>query len=126
MTRLKLYLAAFYLLCSMPCTQLQAQWNSQIVYPDANGALTYVRDTAGNVIPDFSHAGYMGGGVEIPTVLNEFTLAPIAGDNTAHIQNAIDLAMQLPKDINGIRGAILLTAGRYEIHGIINLNQDGV
>lgn len=126
MTQLKLFLAVFCFLCLLPSSELKAQWNSQIVYPDANGALTYVRDTAGNVIPDFSHAGYMGGGVGIPNVLAEFTLSPIAGDNTAHIQNAIDQAMLLPKDVNGIRGAILLTAGRYEIHGTINLNQNGV
>lgn len=126
MTHFNLYLAVFSLLCLFPSSPLKAQWNSQIVYPDANGALTYVRDTEGNVIPDFSHAGYMGGGIEIPNVLAEFTLSPIAGDNTAHIQSAIDQAMLLPKDASGIRGAILLSAGRYEIHATINLNQDGV
>lgn len=103
-----------------------AQWNSQIVNLQVDGALSYVRDTAGNVIPDFSYAGYMGGGVAIPTVLEEFTVSPIPGDNTAHIQSFIDLAAQLPKDVQGLRGAILLSAGRYEIHGTLRLNQDGV
>ncbi|MDP5170175.1 MAG: T9SS type A sorting domain-containing protein [Bacteroidia bacterium] len=105
---------------------LPAQWTSSLVYENADGSLSYVRDTAGNVIPDFSHAGYMGGGIEIPTLLTEITISPIPGDNTAHIQAAIDQAALLPKDAQGRRGAILLSAGRYEIHGTIYLNQAGV
>ncbi|MEM7510752.1 MAG: T9SS type A sorting domain-containing protein, partial [Bacteroidota bacterium] len=72
------------------------------------------------------HAGYKGGGIEIPTVSNEFMISPISGDNTAHIQAAIDEAALLPKDELGTRGAVLLSAGRYEIHGILNLRHDGV
>lgn len=106
--------------------QLHAQWNSSLVYENPDGSLSYVRDTAGNVIPDFSHAGYMGGGVELPVLLNEITVSPIPGDNTAHIQAAIDQAAFLPKDAQGLRGAILLNAGRYEIHGTILLREEGV
>ena len=106
--------------------KVAAQWNSEIVELDTNGALTYIRDAEGNVIPDFSYAGYMGGGVEIPTVLTEFNVSPIPGDNTAHIQAFIDQAAQLPADALGLRGAILLEAGRYEIHGTLRLNQSGV
>lgn len=106
--------------------EISAQWNSNIVTLQADSALSYVRDLEGNVIPDFSHAGYMGGGVNIPVALNEFTISSIPGDNTAHIQAIIDQASMLPKDGQGIRGAILLNAGRYEIHGTLKLNQDGV
>ncbi|MEM7366952.1 MAG: T9SS type A sorting domain-containing protein [Bacteroidota bacterium] len=115
----------YIFLCLIPWP-LQAQWSSTIAWVEPDSSLSYVRDEADNMIPDFSHAGYMGGGIEIPTVATELTISPIPGDNTDHVQAAIDLAAQLPKDAVGIRGAILLKAGRYEIHGTIHLNQDGV
>ena len=60
------------------------------VYPGADGKLVYVPDEQGNTIPDSSHAGYGGGGVPIPTVPVKETIWPVAGDNTANIQAAID------------------------------------
>src|SRR4026209_763451 len=60
------------------------------VYPGPSGTLVYVPDEQGNTIHDASHAGYRGGGVAIPTVPARETVWPIAGDNTAHIQAAID------------------------------------
>lgn len=107
-------------------SELSAQWNSAILTLEPNGALSYVRDTSGNVIPDFSYAGYMGGGVQTPDLLTEFTVSPVPGDNTAHIQAFIDQAAQLPVDAQGFRGAIQLAPGRYEIHGTIHFNQSGV
>ena len=41
-----------------PCTRL--------VYPGIDGKLVYVPDEQGNIIPDYSHAGYGGGGVALP------------------------------------------------------------
>lgn len=123
---MKLLNTFLYLILLFVPAGMLAQWNSSIVWMEADSSLTYQRDEEGNVIPDFSHAGYLGGGVDIPTVLTELTVSPIPGDNTAHIQAAIDLAEQLPLDATGVRGAILLEAGRYEIHGIIRINQSGV
>src|SRR4051794_6251949 len=60
------------------------------VYPGAQGKLAYTADEQGNTIPDFSHAGYGGGGVPIPTVSIKETVWPVAGDNTANLQAAID------------------------------------
>lgn len=105
---------------------LLAQYQSAIVSLASDSSMTYLRDEEGNVVPDFSHAGYRGGGVALPVVNTEVTISPIAGDNTAHIQDAIDMVAQLPLDANGIRGAVLLDTGRYEIHGIIRLNASGV
>lgn len=68
-----------------------------------------------NVIPDFSYAGYRGGGVSIPTGPVKKVLTPSVGDDTAIIQAAIDSISLLPRDENGFRGAILLRAGRYDV-----------
>ena len=64
------------------------------MYPDANGRLQYAADARGNRIMDFSHAGYKGGGVRIPDVRVARTVRPAAGDNTTHIQAAIDEVSQ--------------------------------
>ena len=39
---------------------------SQWVFPGADGKLVYKTTPAGDKIMDFSHAGYMGGGVKLP------------------------------------------------------------
>lgn len=67
-----------------------AQWQSELLKQNADGSLVYYADSDGFKIPDFSHAGYMGGGVEIPDVAVVKTISPVSGDNTAHIQAAID------------------------------------
>lgn len=105
---------------------LLGQYQSAIVTLESDSSMTYARDEEGNVVPDFSDAGYRGGGIALPVVNTELTIDPIPGDNTAHIQAAIDMVAQMPLDANGIRGAVLLDTGRYEIHGIIRLNASGV
>ena len=62
------------------------------VYPGADGRLVYVPDDQGNNIHDASYAGYRGGGVGIPTAPVRETIWPVPGDNTQHIQAAIDQA----------------------------------
>ena len=64
--------------------------------------------------PDLSYAGYDGGGVALPAyerIAARETLSPIAGDNHASVQAALDAVSALPLDARGIRGAVLLTAG---------------
>lgn len=97
-----------------------------LVNIDGTGKITYAPDSDGFIIPDFSHAGYRGGGVDIPEVCVVKTISPVAGDNTAHIQAAIDEVGKTEPDVNGIRGAILLTAGRYEVLGTIHVKYGGV
>jgi len=101
-------------------------WSSTRVVPDANGRLTYPADAEGNRIPDFSHAGYKGGGVPLPDVPVVKTIAPVSGDNTAHIQAALNEVGQLPLQASGYRGALLLSAGVYEITGTLRLDRSGV
>lgn len=96
------------------------------VYPGTDGKLVYVPDEQGNIIHDASHAGYGGGGVAIPTVAIKETIWPVAGDNTAHIQAAIDKVSALPLDANGFRGAVLLRAGEYRMALPVNIRASGV
>jgi hypothetical protein len=105
---------------------MDAQGRSMWVYPDANGRLQYTTDARGNRIMDFSHAGYKGGGVRIPDVRVARSVKPVPGDNTAHIQAAIDDVSKLPLDANGYRGTVLLDRGSYDIAGTLRIVAGGV
>lgn len=96
------------------------------VYPGADGKLVYVPDEQGDTIHDASHAGYGGGGVAIPTVAVKETIWPVAGDNTANVQAAIDKVSTLPLDANGFRGAVLLRAGYYRMAMPVTISASGV
>src|SRR5262245_61970422 len=91
----------------------------------ADGKLAYDADTSGNRIPDFSHAGYEGGEVAISDAPVKVVVAPVAGDNTARIQAAIDYVSALKPDANGIRGTVLLLAGRHEVAGQLLIAASG-
>jgi hypothetical protein len=96
------------------------------VYPGTDGKLVYVPDEHGNTIHDSSHAGYAGGGVPIPTVPITMAIWPVAGDNTDHVQAAIDKVSALPQDKNGFRGALLLRAGYYKMAMPVRIQASGV
>ncbi|MEQ7011038.1 hypothetical protein ABN028_33145 [Actinopolymorpha sp. B17G11] len=99
---------------------------SPFLRANSRGHLTYPRDAEGNRIPDFSCAGYRRGEVPIPNVPVVRTISPIDGDNTAHIQAALDAVGALPQDVTGFRGAVQLTAGTYPVYGTIKITRDGV
>lgn len=103
-------------------------WQSDLVKINTStGDLTYNEDpTTGTKIPDFSRAGYKGGGIALPDVSVKKTISPIAGDNTAHVQSAINEVSALTPDQNGFRGTVLLEPGEYEISGTITINTSGV
>lgn len=101
-------------------------WQSNIVFYGIDGKLTYISDSDGNRIPDFSGAGYKGGGVDIPIIPVVKIIEAIQGDNTSHIQSAINEVAGFNPDGNGFRGAILLKAGTYQVNGTIRLNQSGI
>jgi hypothetical protein len=88
--------------------------------------LRYTIDERGNRIMDFSHAGYKGGGVTLPTVRVERTIKPVPGDNTAQIQTAIDEVSRGPLDPLGFRGAVLLERGTYDVAGMLTIAASGV
>ncbi|MBI5474878.1 MAG: T9SS type A sorting domain-containing protein [Ignavibacteriae bacterium] len=103
-----------------------AQWQSARVRYDGNNRLVYTSDPQGNRIPDFSHAGYKGGGVAIPSVPVAKTISPTSGDNTVRIQAAIDSVGAMPIGSDGMRGALLLSAGTYDIYGTLRVKYSGV
>ncbi len=102
-------------------TLLDRQW----VAVGANRKLEYKTTPKGDRIMDFSHAGYMGGGVALPTLPVKKEVAPSGGDDTAAIQAAIGEVSALPL-VNGFRGAVLLKPGTFRCSKEITLSQDGV
>ncbi|MBN1292192.1 MAG: hypothetical protein JXB48_10165 [Candidatus Latescibacteria bacterium] len=96
------------------------------IFPDPNGKLIYIPDDLGNTIPDFSHAGYEGGGVALPYVPVKETLWPVAGDNAPLIQAAIDRVSSMPPDADGFRGAVLLKQGYYKLESQLHISASGV
>jgi len=103
---------------------MSAQTN--LVQIDNEGKLSYSPDSDGFYIPDFSYAGYKNGQAALPVVATVKEISPVSGDNTAHIQNAIDEIAQMTPLANGIRGTLLLKSGIYEVRGTIYLNADGI
>lgn len=92
----------------------------------ADGTLQYAVDAQGDRIPDFSTAGYRGGLERIPTAAVQVTVNPGNGDDSARIQAAIDAVSALSVGADGLRGAVLLTRGQYEIANTLRIKTDGV
>ena len=99
---------------------------SSLVAVGTNGHLVYTPDANGNVVPDFSAVGYMNSEAPIPTVGVVLTINPIVGDNLDNVQNAINQVAAMPLDANGFRGAILFTAGTYNISDTVIISASGI
>lgn len=92
----------------------------------ADGRLLYTRDSLGNRVPDFGNCGYKAGRLPIPQAPVKVTVNPGEGDDRAAIEAAIDQVAAMPMDANGIRGAVVLTAGEYQMSSTLNINASGV
>jgi hypothetical protein len=99
----------------------QSEW----VHPGADGKLVYKTLPGGDRIPDFSHAGYGGGGVALPVVPVKKTVTPSGDDDSTAIQSALDAVGALPMQ-DGFRGAVLLAAGTFHCASPITIKQSGV
>ena len=93
---------------------------------DDAGRLHYLESAHGDRVPDYSHAGYGGGGVAIPWVPARVRVEPAEGDDGARIQAAIDHVSTLPPDARGLRGAVVLAPGTFEVAGQLKLHTSGV
>ena len=115
--------AVALLLASVPAFSSQSQW----VHFGADGKLVYARSSNGDRIPDFSWAGYRGGGVALPNVATRVTVSPTGtADDTAAIQAALDQVAKLAPDANGIRGAVELAPGTFHLEGTLKMTASGV
>jgi hypothetical protein len=91
-----------------------------------DGKLVYHAEDRGNRILDFSHCGYRGGDSPIPAAHVRVVVRPTKGDNGPRIQAALDYVAKLKLDAKGLRGAVLLVSGRYEVAGQLRLHTSGV
>ena len=99
---------------------------SRIVFAGQDGRLGYAPDFKGNRPLDFSNAGYGGGGVALPNVQARVAVEPGEGDDSARIQAAIDQVSAMPQNADGIRGAVLLRRGRFEVGTTLVIRASGV
>ena len=97
-----------------------------IISTGAGGRLVYDVDEAGDRVPDFSTCGYAGQEQAVPNASVRVVVAPVAGDETARIQKALDYAGSLTPDASGLRGAVLLLKGEHHIFGQLRITQSGV
>lgn len=118
--------AAFMVLMMIPQVNADDYNYTSLVYPDIDGKLLYIADGKNNKLPDYSHAGYMGGGVAIPYVPVVEEIWASEGDDAPRIQAAIDRVSALPLDENGFRGAVLLKQGTYDLDSSISITASGV
>jgi hypothetical protein len=91
----------------------------------ASGQLRYRPDSRGNRITDFSYAGYMGGGIPLPSVVVKRRAKPSGSDDTAAIQAALDAVSRLPLK-SRFRGAVLLEPGTFHCSHTLRISASGV
>jgi hypothetical protein len=96
------------------------------VFIHKNGKIAYTPDEQGNRVPDFSFAGYMAGEKPIPMAGIKVVVPVKTGDATLRIQSAINYVSKLPLGKDGLRGAILLEKGIYEVAGTLKIAASGV
>jgi hypothetical protein len=106
--------------------KIPSSGKSEWVYPGKDGKLIYKTTPAGDRIMDFSHAGYMGGGVALPAVPVKYTVKPSgSNDDTEAIQAAINAVSAMPLQ-NGFRGAVLLLPGKFTCSATLTIAASGV
>jgi hypothetical protein len=116
---------AFFCVLTLPLLAAAKPAQSHWVYPGPHGKLVYAYTAKGDRIPDFSFAGYEGGGVALPSVPAMRTVKPSGGDDTTSIQAAIDAVSALPL-VNGFRGAVELAAGDFHCARPLVISASGV
>lgn len=122
-----------FALCCMAMVGLSAvAQDVKVVKPPGGGdphfefGLDKHTDEKGNRIPDFSSAGYMANAEAIPNAPVRLVVPPVDGDDGARIQAALDRVATMPPDQDGVRGAVLLEAGSYQVEQQLILEHSGV
>ncbi|MDP0500824.1 MAG: DUF6298 domain-containing protein [Verrucomicrobiota bacterium JB022] len=105
---------------------LTAKQVDEVIHMAPEGHLTYDADEQGNRVPDFSHAGYQGGGVPLPQVETVYVIEPQEGDDGARIQAALDALAQREPQKSGLRGAVQLANGEFQVSGQLRIEASGI
>lgn len=96
------------------------------IFKGKDGKMAYTADAQGNRTPDFSYAGYMAGEKAIPTATVKIVVPLVEGDATPYIQRAIDMVSAMQPGKDGLRGAVLLEKGTYQVSGTLKIATSGV
>lgn len=118
--------------CMWLHTPLFAQNKKKAIKPqppvaaEKNGKLVYAVEPNGDRIPDYSYCGYMASEKPIPDAPVKVVVPVKPGDATVRIQSALDYVASLPAGSDGIRGAVLLNKGTYQVNGSLQINASGV
>ncbi|MFV0469453.1 MAG: pectate lyase [Dysgonomonas sp.] len=126
MKNIKIILSSIFLFLS---ANSYAQAQSKLIGFDKDGRLVYHPYTEqGDIIPDFSYCGYMGGGIAIPDVEVVAVIGSPSGleNDAPMIQHVIDSVSQLRTNHYGFRGAILVKKGTYKIGVPLKLEASGI
>nr|WP_199156431.1 hypothetical protein [Pedobacter sp. ASV2] len=124
----KIYLSLIFLclLLFISYKSFAQQWQSQFVKIENNGHLKYITDANGNIIPDFSRVGYHQNSKVIPNIKVVIEISATGDNDQLKVQQAIDDLSKKAADDNGIRGAILLKKGTYNIPGTLKISASGI
>ncbi|KAJ7523170.1 hypothetical protein O6H91_18G040100 [Diphasiastrum complanatum] len=117
----------FTIACAM--TELGHSQSDYLVSLGEDGKLVYKVMPNLDRIMDFSAVGYGGKDLPLPDVPVNITLTPLGEglDDTEQIQAAIDKVSELPLDPNGLRGAVKLLPGIFNVgNATINITATGV
>ena len=104
---------------------------SVYAYYDAD-RLVHPLDELGNRLADFSAAGYRNSNEPLPDVTQTIdpsrvvNVSPVAGDDMAAIQAAIDQVGAFTPDADGYRGIVQLSAGEFQISDKLTILDSGV
>jgi hypothetical protein len=111
----------FFFVLSSNLLSAQSHW----VHSGPGGRLVYETTPKGDRIPDFSQAGYEGGGIALPDVSTKETVKPSGADDCAAIQRAIDEVSALPL-VGKFRGAVELAPGMFHCGQTLTISASGV
>ncbi|QMV18250.1 hypothetical protein GOB94_05760 [Granulicella sp. 5B5] len=106
---------------ALPAVAQQSAW----AHLGPHGDLVYKTTPRGDRIPDFSYAGYMAGGVALPTAPVAETLNPSGSDDTAALQAALDRTAKAAARSNH-PVALLLAPGDFHLSTTIELRGSNV
>jgi len=128
MLKSKLQLVLFFTMGSLSvfAQKIKTVEPPKPVFAVKGGTLAYTPDAQGNRVPDFSFAGYMAGEQPIPMASAKVVVPLQSGDATLRVQSAINYVSKLPLGKDGLRGAVLLEKGVYEVAGTLTISASGV